>query len=70
MIVQMDNVVNESFKLIDNDATGRVDREGFNKCMLEVLGGIMLQLGGKHIGVRSSAVVPPAREGSIQGVPF
>lgn len=71
MVVQMDNVVNESFKLIDDDANGRVDKAGFDKCMMEVLGGIMLQLEGKNIGVRSSGVVPPGRENSINsGIPF
>lgn len=71
MAVQMDATVNEAFKLIDDDATGRVDKPGFDKCMLEVLGGIMLQLEGKPIGVKSSAVVPPDRTGSIaSGMPF
>lgn len=69
--VQMDSVVNECFKMIDGDAAGRVNREEFNKSMLEVLGGVMLQLEGKPIGVKSSAVVPPARQGSIDaGMPF
>jgi len=70
-VPEMDSVVNECFKMIDGDASGRVDREGFNKSMLEVLGGIMLQLEGKPIGVKSSAVVPPARAGSVSsGLPF
>lgn len=68
---EMDTTVNEAFKLIDDDATGRVDKPGFDKCMLEVLGGVMLQLEGKPIGVKSSAVVPPDRTGSIaSGMPF
>lgn len=70
-VPEMDTVVNESFKMIDGDANGRVDKEGFDKSMLEVLGGIMLQLEGQPIGVKSSAVVPPERAGSISsGLPF
>lgn len=71
-VPEMDSVVNECFKMIDEDSpTGRVDQEGFNKSMLEVLGGVMLQLQGKPINVKSSAVVPPAREGSLtSGMPF
>lgn len=70
--MQMDSVVNECFKMIDDDSpAARVDQEGFNKSMLEVLGGAMLQLQGKPIGVKSSSVVPPAREGSLtSGMPF
>ena len=66
----MDTVVNEAFKMIDDDSMGKVDKPRFDKCMLEVLGGIMLQLGGKPIGIKSSGVVPPEREGSINGLPF
>lgn len=69
-VPEMDGVVNEAFKMIDGDSAGRVDKPEFDKCMLEVLGGIMLQLEGKPIGVTSSAVVPPEREGSIDGLPF
>ncbi|KAG0504941.1 hypothetical protein M758_N007000 [Ceratodon purpureus] len=70
-VPEMDNIVNESFKLIDDDAAGRVDKPAFDKCMLEVLGGVMLQLEGKNIEVKSSAVVPPGRENSINtGMPF
>ena len=69
--MQMDNVVNEAFKMIDEDATGRVDKDQFNKCMLEVLGALMLQLEGKPIGVKSSAVIPPEKAGSVAtGMPF
>jgi len=63
--MQIDSVVNEAFKMIDDDAKGRVDKPGFDKCMLEVLGGVMLQLEGQPIGVASSAVVPPEKEGVI-----
>lgn len=70
--MQMDSVVNEAFKMIDDDAQGRVDKAGLNKCMLEVLGGVMLQLEGKPIGVNSSAVVPPEKEGVLNTgmIPF
>lgn len=70
-VEEMDNVVNEAFKMIDDDATGRVDKDQFNKCMLEVLGALMLQLEGKPIGVKSSAIIPPEKGGSIAtGMPF
>jgi len=70
--MQLDSVVNEACKMIDDDTNGRVDRPGFDKCMLEVLGGVMLQLEGKPIAVASSAVVPPEKEGIINSgmVPF
>jgi len=69
-VPEMDTVVNEAFKMIDDDSMGKVDKPEFDKCMMEVLGGIMLQLEGKPIGVSSSGVVPPEREGSINGMPF
>lgn len=70
--MQMDSVVDEAFKMIDEDAKGRVEKPEFDKCMLEVLGGVMLQLQGKPIGVSSSAVVPPEKEGALSSgmVPF
>lgn len=37
----MDSVVNELFKMIDDDVVGRVDKFEFDKCMFEVFGGIM-----------------------------
>jgi len=58
-VEEMDNVVNEAFQVIDADTGGNVDRPEFDKCLLEVLGSIMLQLQGKPIGIKSSGVVPP-----------
>lgn len=51
----MDRVVDESFKLVDTEKGGMVGKDEFCKCMLEVLGGIMLQLQGKPISVSMSA---------------
>lgn len=59
--MQMDNVVNEAFQVIDADTGGNVDRPEFDKCLLEVVGSIMLQLQGKPIGIKTSGVVPPGR---------
>ncbi len=61
LFVQMDYVVNEAFKVLDADAGGSVDRQDFDKSLLEVIGSIMLQLSGKPIGVQSSGIVPPQR---------
>lgn len=71
-VPEMDSIVDEAFKMIDEDAKGRVEKHEFDKCMLEVLGGVMLQLQGKPIGVSSSAVVPPEKEGALSSgmVPF
>jgi hypothetical protein len=60
-VEEMDNVVNEAFKVLDADAGGSVDRQDFDKSLLEVIGSIMLQLSGKPIGVQSSGIVPPQR---------
>lgn len=64
-VPEIDSVVNETFKMIDDDADGKVDKPGFDKYMVEVLGGVMLQLEGKPVGVASSAVVSPEKEGVI-----
>lgn len=61
LFVQMDTVVNEAFTVLDADAGGSVDRQDFDKSLLEVIGSIMLQLSGKPIGVQSSGIVPPQR---------
>lgn len=69
--MQMDDVVNEAFKVIDSDQGSTVDKPGFDKAMLEVLGSIMLQLQGKPIGVRTSGVLPPEKAGAVStGLPF
>jgi len=60
-VEEMDYVVNEAFKVLDADAGGSVDRQDFDKSLLEVIGSIMLQLSGKPIGVQSSGIVPPQR---------
>lgn len=51
---EMDHVVDESFKLVDGDEGGMVGKDEFCKCMLQVLGGIMLQLEGKPVTVSTS----------------
>ncbi|MCO5606883.1 hypothetical protein L7F22_061074 [Adiantum nelumboides] len=57
---EMDHVVGESMKLVDAEKGGFVDKDEFSKCMLEVLGGIMLQLEGKSIAISLS--VPAASD--------
>eukprot|EP00250_Pteridium_aquilinum_P003232 c13548_g1_i1 orf=233-1315(-) len=59
---EMDHVIDESFNLLTVEEGGAVDKDEYCKCMLEVLGGIMLQLEGKHISVSMSV---PATSDSI-----
>lgn len=53
---EVDHVVDESFKLVNVDEGGDLNKEEFKKCLLEVLGGIMLQLKGKAVAITSNVL--------------
>ncbi|ERN18735.1 uncharacterized protein LOC18447103 isoform X2 [Amborella trichopoda] len=54
---QVDEVVNEVFKMVKADEAGSCNEAEFNKLILEILGDIMLQLEGNPVTVSSNAVV-------------
>ncbi|KAJ8433940.1 hypothetical protein Cgig2_001869 [Carnegiea gigantea] len=54
---EMDKVIDDAFKLVGADDGKLVKEEEFKKLLLEILGGIMLQLQGNPISVSTNSVV-------------
>jgi len=57
LVVQMDKVIGEVFKMVNADEAKMVKEEEFKKVLTEILGSIMLQLEGSPISVSSNSVV-------------
>lgn len=53
----MDKVISEACKMVNADDTKTVKEDEFKKVLTEILGSIMLQLGGNPISVSSNSVV-------------
>ncbi|XP_057436705.1 uncharacterized protein LOC130729092 isoform X1 [Lotus japonicus] len=56
-IEEMDKVISEACKMVNADDTKTVKEDEFKKVLTEILGSIMLQLGGNPISVNSNSVV-------------
>lgn len=56
-VAEMDKVINEVFKMVDADDGKLVKDEEFKKLLLEILGSIMLQLGGNPVSISTNSVV-------------
>lgn len=54
---EMDNVINEVFKMVDANDGKLVKEEEFKRLLLEILGSIMLQLEGNPVSVSTNSVV-------------
>lgn len=57
LILQIDKVVAESFKMLNVDDGKTVKEDEFKKILTEILGSIMLQLEGNPVSVSSNSVV-------------
>lgn len=57
LILQMDKVIGEVFKMVNADDAKVVKEDEFKKLLTEILGNIMLQLEGNPISVSSNSVV-------------
>lgn len=54
---QVDDVLQQIFEKFNLDDGESISQEDFEKCMMEVLGSLMLQLEGKPISIKSSKIV-------------
>ena len=57
LILQIDKVIVEAFKMVNAEDTKTVKEDEFKKILTEILGSIMLQLEGNPISVSSNSVV-------------
>jgi hypothetical protein len=53
----MDDNLKTVFSKIDLDHGGYIDKQEFDKTMLEILGSLMLQLEGKPVAIQNSRVI-------------
>lgn len=57
LVLQMDKVIGEVFKMVSADDAKLVKEDEFKKVLTEILGSLMLQLEGSPISVSSNSVV-------------